>query len=89
MDVLFGYLPRRVRRAVRRVEAIVLFVLASVVVWESAGYVRLMVAIGRQSDAAGIPMGVPHAAVTIGFTLIALIAAARLGRAPHDEIERS
>lgn len=85
MDVLFTYLPRRVRSAVRRAEAVVLFVLACVVVWESAGYVRQMIAVERQSDAAGIPMAVPHAAVTIGFALIALIAAARLGRSPHGE----
>jgi TRAP-type C4-dicarboxylate transport system permease small subunit len=89
MDVLSGFLPRRARAAVRRAEAAVLLVLACVVVWESAGYVRQMIALGRQSDAAGIPMAVPHAAVTIGFALIALIAAVRLGRRADDETERS
>ena len=89
MDVLLDFLPRRVRSAVRRVEAAVLLVLACVVVWESAGYVRQMIAIGRQSDAAGIPMALPHAAVTIGFALIALIAAARLGRSAPGDAERS
>jgi TRAP-type C4-dicarboxylate transport system permease small subunit len=89
MDVLFGFLPRRVRAAVRRVEAAFLFVLACVVVWESADYVRQMIAIGRVSDAAGIPIALPHAAVTVGFALIALIAGARLGRRAPDETERS
>ena len=54
--------------------------LACVVVWQSAGFVRQMMAVDRRSDAAGMPMAVPHAAVTVGFLLIALIALRRLRR---------
>jgi TRAP-type C4-dicarboxylate transport system permease small subunit len=89
MDVLAGFLPRPARAVLRRAEAALLLVLAGVVVWESADYVRQMIALGRRSDAAGIPMAIPHAAVTIGFALVALIAAARLGRRAGEQTERS
>ena len=80
MDVLVGFFPNSVQKAVRAGEAIALFVLACVVVWQSAGFVRQMMAVNRRSDAAGMPMAVPHAAVTVGFLLIALIALRRLRR---------
>lgn len=80
MDVLVGYLPARARAALRVVEALALLALSCVVVWQSALYVRQMMAIDRRSDAAGIPMALPHAAVLAGFVLIALIALARLRR---------
>ena len=80
MDVLVWFFPNPVQKAVRAGEAIALFVLACVVVWQSAGFVRQMMAVDRRSDAAGMPMAVPHAAVTVGFLLIALIALRRLRR---------
>jgi len=80
MDVLVGFFPNPAQKAVRAAEAIALFVLACVVVWQSAGFVRQIMAVDRRSDAAGMPMAVPHAAVTVGFLLIALIALRRLRR---------
>jgi TRAP-type C4-dicarboxylate transport system permease small subunit len=50
------------------------------VAWQSCLYVGLMLQVDRRSDAAGVPMALPHAAVGAGFTLIALIALARLAR---------
>ena len=80
MDVLVAYLPSGARVAARAAEALALLCFACVVAWESAGYVRHMIAIDRRSDAAGLPMAVPHSAVLIGFALIALIALRRLRR---------
>jgi TRAP-type C4-dicarboxylate transport system permease small subunit len=80
MDVLVAYLPAKARAALRLVEALTLLALACVVVWQSALYVHQMMAVDRRSDAAGIPMALPHAAVLAGFVLIVLIAAARLRR---------
>ncbi len=80
MDVLLGYLPERARAAIRAAEALALAVFACIVVWESAGYVRQMLALDRRSEALGIPMAAPHAAVLAGFALIALIALRRLRR---------
>jgi TRAP-type C4-dicarboxylate transport system permease small subunit len=50
------------------------------VAWQSWLYVDLMIAVDRRSDAAGIPMALPHAAVAAGFALVALIALRRLRR---------
>ena len=47
------------------------------VAWHSFQYVGQMMAIGRRSEAADIPMAIPHGAVALGFSLIALIALAR------------
>lgn len=80
MDVLVAYLPAKARAVLRAAEMLALLALACVVVWQSALYVHHMIAIDRRSDAAGIPMALPHAAVLAGFVLIALIAAARLRR---------
>ncbi len=80
MDVLVGFFPNPAQKAVRAAEAIALFVLACVVVWQSAGFVRQIMAVDRRSDAAGMPMAFAHAAVTVGFLLIALIALRRLRR---------
>lgn len=80
MDVLFGYLPRAAKLWIRAVEAVVLVLLAGVVVWESAGYVRQMLSINRRSDAAGIPMAIPHSAVTAGFAIILAVALLRFAQ---------
>lgn len=80
MDVLVGCLPARARAALRALEALALAAFACVVVWQSADYVRQMMAIDRRSEALGIPMALPHAAVLAGFLLIALIALRRLRR---------
>ena len=80
MDVLVAYLPAKARAVLRVAEMLTLLALACVVVWQSALYARQMMAIDRRSEAAGIPMALPHAAVLAGFALIALVAAARLRR---------
>ena len=80
MDVLAARLPRRAAAALRLVERLAVLALACLVAWQSWLYVGLMLQVDRRSDAAGVPMALPHAAVGAGFALIALIALARLAR---------
>jgi TRAP-type transport system small permease protein len=80
MDVLAGLLPPPAAAALRRVERVTVLALACLVAWQSWLYVGLMIAVDRRSDAAGIPMALPHAAVAAGFALVALIALRRLRR---------
>jgi len=60
-------------------------VLAGFVAVHSAAFLDRLLAIGQRSMALGLPMWIPHAAVTLGFALIAAIAAwqalGALGRA--------
>ena len=80
MDVLVTRLPRRVRAVLRAIELALMVATAGVVFTQSWKYVEQMAAMGRRSDAASIPMAIPHSAVALGFGLIALIALWRLVR---------
>ena len=83
MDVLVTRLPRRVRAVLRAIELALMVATAGVVFSQSWKYVEQMAAMGRRSDAASIPMAIPHSAVALGFGLIALIALWRLARPPR------
>lgn len=80
MDVLVANLPARVQAALRVLELVAMIATAGFVVVQSWRYVGQMAVMGRRSDAAEIPMAVPHAAVAVGFGLVALIALWRLVR---------
>jgi TRAP-type C4-dicarboxylate transport system permease small subunit len=71
MDVLARALPQAVQIALRIVELALLVATASLVATQSWKFVITMAELDRRSDAADIPMSIPHAAVAIGFTLIA------------------
>jgi TRAP-type C4-dicarboxylate transport system permease small subunit len=71
MDVLVRALPQAVQTALRIVELALLIATASLVATQSWKFVITMAELDRRSDAANIPMSIPHAAVAIGFTLIA------------------
>jgi TRAP-type C4-dicarboxylate transport system permease small subunit len=71
MDVLARALPQTVQIALRIVELALLVATASLVATQSWKFVITMAELDRRSDAADIPMSIPHAAVAIGFTLIA------------------
>ncbi len=71
MDVLVRALPQAVQTALRIVELGLLIATASLVAAQSWKFVITMAELDRRSDAAEIPMSIPHAAVAIGFTLIA------------------
>lgn len=74
MDVLVRRLPGPIGSALRLAEIVLVALLSGLVLIESSRYTAQMFALERKSDNAGIPMWVPHGAVTLGFGLIALIA---------------
>jgi TRAP-type C4-dicarboxylate transport system permease small subunit len=80
MDVLVTSLPRRMRSALRFAELVLMLATAGFVFHQSWQYAAQMAAMGRRSDAAAIPMALPHSAVAVGFGLIALVALWRLVR---------
>ncbi len=78
MDVLVSRLPRWAQSVLRAIELALMFATAAFVFRQSWLYAAQMAAMGRRSDAAEIPMAVPHSAVAVGFGLIALIALLRI-----------
>lgn len=80
MDVLVARLSPPLRAALRVVELMLMAATAGLVFWQSVAYCLQMAQMGRKSDAAAIPMQIPHSAVALGFGLIALIALWRLAR---------
>jgi TRAP-type C4-dicarboxylate transport system permease small subunit len=73
MDVLVRFLPLKIQKILKILEAVVLIVMAGFALWQSWSYTAQMLALGRNSDVAAIPMWIPHGAVVVGFGLIALI----------------
>jgi TRAP-type C4-dicarboxylate transport system permease small subunit len=84
MDVLVSYLPKFAQSALRLIELVLVIVTAAIVFRQSWHYAGQMASMGRRSDAAGIPMAIPHSAVAVGFALIALIGLWRLIRFSKD-----
>lgn len=80
MDVLVSNLPRWMQRALRCAELVLMLVTAGFVFRQSWQYAAQMASMDRRSDAAAIPMALPHSAVAVGFAAIALIALWRLVR---------
>jgi len=71
MDVLVRALPPWLKVALRILELTLLAATTVLVAVQSWKFVITMAELDRRSDAADIPMAIPHAAVAIGFTLIA------------------
>jgi TRAP-type C4-dicarboxylate transport system permease small subunit len=80
MDVLVTSLPAWLQSVLRFVELVLMLATAGFVFHQSWQYAAQMAAMGRRSDAAAIPMALPHSAVAVGFALIALVALWRLAR---------
>lgn len=80
MDVLVTYLPRWMQRTLRFVELALMAATAAFVFKQSWQYAAQMASMDRRSDAAAIPMAIPHSAVAVGFAAIGLIAIWRLAR---------
>jgi TRAP-type C4-dicarboxylate transport system permease small subunit len=70
MDVLF---QARLRAIVRGFELAVFLTIANFVTLQSFYYVMRMFRLGQVSDLAEIPIWIPHAAVVVGFALMAVI----------------
>jgi TRAP-type C4-dicarboxylate transport system permease small subunit len=90
MDVLFDLLPAKARRWIRLAELALLAAMAGFVVVQSVRFAALMVSVDRRSEAASIPMVIPHSALVLGFTLMALLAVvklARLARGARGEVD--
>jgi TRAP-type C4-dicarboxylate transport system permease small subunit len=77
MDVLIGACPPAVRRVVELFEMAVMLAVSAFVAWQSFKYVERMYALGAVSDIAHIPTWIPHSAIAISFTAIALIVLVR------------
>ena len=86
MDVLVLRAPPWLKAWLRLIELILMAASAGIVFVQSWKYATQMAAMGRVSDAAAIPMAIPHSAVAVGFGLIALIALWRISQpaAPRD-----
>jgi TRAP-type transport system small permease protein len=73
MDVLFQRFPVRLRAVVRGFELAMFLTIASFVTLQSFYYTMRMFKLGQVSDLAEIPIWIPHAAVVVGFALMALV----------------
>ncbi len=74
MDLLVKMLPAFWRKCVSFAELAAMIALAGVVTWVSGQYAFAMFKLNRLSDVAQLPMWIPHGGVTLGFSLILLIA---------------
>ncbi|MFT7773375.1 TRAP transporter small permease [Roseateles sp.] len=80
MDVLRGRLPRGVKRIVTAVEAFLVPAICAFATLQSLKYLQQIASLGARSDMAGLPMWIPHAAVTLGFALMTVLEGVRLPR---------
>jgi TRAP-type C4-dicarboxylate transport system permease small subunit len=78
MDVLLDQAGSTGRKTQRFIEHTLTAVLAAFVAVTSWTYTIDIADLGQVSDGSDVPMWIPHAAVPVGFTLIAVIAAGRL-----------
>ena len=78
MDLFFKMLPAPMQRFAQLLELVTLITLAGVVVFLSTQDTYNMLALGRLSDAAQVPMWIPHSGIALGFSLTLLIALLQL-----------
>ena len=92
MDVIAQRFPAKLRRVLGLLEAVLVAVLAVFMLFQSAMFTFQMAHLGRNSDALGVSMAVPHSGVMLGFGLLAAVALLRLlgaRPAPTHEAEAS
>jgi TRAP-type transport system small permease protein len=73
MDVLIQACPPAVGSLVSWFEMTVALVVTAFVAWQSFKYVERIYALGAVSDIAHIPTWIPHSAIAISFSAMALI----------------
>lgn len=78
MDLVLSLLPRAVQKLLRALALVTLILVMTYVAVQSFEYIDVLSTIGMRSMAAEIPMAWPHAALPVGFALMALFAAVRL-----------
>ena len=77
LDVLLDAMPQPVREPARRAADLAIMLLCGIVAFASAGMAHEMARFDQRSLAAGLPMVLPHGAVALGMTLIAILAGLR------------
>jgi TRAP-type C4-dicarboxylate transport system permease small subunit len=77
MDVLVRFIPTKMQSILKILELALLAAVAGFTLVQSWRYNAQMFALGRISDVGGIPMWIPHGAVTLGFALILVLALTR------------
>lgn len=82
MDVLLLRLPGRMQAALGAIELVLVVVLGALVTVVAWQYVGQMYALGARSQTAQIPMWIPHAAIALGFGLMALVGLLKLSAKP-------
>jgi len=78
MDALSYRFPRLARRGLHRFELLFIIGLCGFTAYQSYRYTGQMLALDRKSDLMEIPMWIPHGAVVVGLTVMAVIAVRRL-----------
>jgi TRAP-type C4-dicarboxylate transport system permease small subunit len=78
MDLAVSLLPRAAQKALRVLAGAVLVVVMIHIAVQSLEYIDVLSTIGMRSMAAEIPMAWPHAALPVGFVLMAAFAVVRL-----------
>ena len=77
IDVVSGLCPPPVRPVLALVSTVATVGISLFMTVQAYEVISLMVQTGQRSTAAGIPMTVPHAALLVGFLLIALVQVVR------------
>jgi TRAP-type C4-dicarboxylate transport system permease small subunit len=77
MDLFLGLMKPALKRIVNAVVLVLFIVCCAIVVTQSYKVVSLYWSGGGVSVAAGVPMVVPHAAILLGFSLMAIAAILR------------
>jgi TRAP-type C4-dicarboxylate transport system permease small subunit len=80
MDLLRDRLPTGAQVVIAWLEALLLPLFSGFALWQSVRYLSRILALDARSDMAGIPMWLPHAAVTLGFGLMLGVEMLRLLR---------
>lgn len=78
MDVLSMRLPPRLAAWRQHFEALLTLAVCAGMAWVSFDFMRQILAMEQRSDAAGIPMWIPHLSAAVGFAAMALQAAWQL-----------
>lgn len=77
MDFLAQALPSGVRRGLEALADLISLGVAALIVYVSVPFVLQFAQFDQRSNAAGIPMALPHAAIPLGFALAVLVLVAR------------
>ena len=78
MDAVSARFSLRARAWTATGEAVFVLALSGLTAWQSTTYVLHLRGLDQRSDAAGIPLWLPHGCVAAGFALVTLVALVRV-----------